>query len=264
MFVAQNCGALPDSLLESELFGHVRGSFTGAVSDRKGLFELSNGGTVFLDEIADTTPALQLRLLRVLQEGEIKPVGGTQTISVDVRIIAATNKNLENLVKEDKFREDLYYRLNVFPITLPPLHERREDIPDLVNFFIQKYSAKINKTITAVDQRVLDLLCNAHFPGNIRELENEIERAVTLAENNASLTPDLISLRFQKSQDAEENSEKISGSFKQQVEDLEIKLIKSALKECGGNILKTAERLQLSRAGLHKKLNRYRINPKDL
>ena len=264
MFVAQNCGALPDSLLESELFGHVRGSFTGAVSDHKGLFELANGGTVFLDEIADTTPALQLRLLRVLQEGEIKPVGSTQIISVDVRVIAATNKNLEKLVKEDKFREDLYYRLNVFPITLPPLHERRDDISDLVNFFVHKYSKKINKNITAVDQRVLDMLGNAHFPGNIRELENEIERAVTLAENNAPLSPDLISLRFQKSYTLEENSEKSSGTLKQQVENLEVKLIKSALIECGGNILKAAKKLQLSRAGLHKKLNRYQINPKHM
>jgi two-component system response regulator HupR/HoxA len=264
MFVAQNCGALPDSLLESELFGHVRGAFTGAVSDRKGLFELADGGTVFLDEIADTTPALQLRLLRVLQEGEIKPVGGTKMISVDVRIIAATNKNLEDLVKEGNFREDLYYRLNVFPIILPPLHERREDISDLVTHFVQKYAAKINKNITGIDQKALDMLSNALFPGNIRELENEIERAVTLADDNTLLTSELISLRFQRPPVDQNEEVQMSGSFKQQVESLEIKLIKSALNESGGNILKAAEKLKLSRAGLHKKLNRYQINPKDL
>jgi transcriptional regulator with PAS, ATPase and Fis domain len=203
-------------------------------------------------------------LLRVLQEGEIKPVGGTKIIPVDVRIIAATNKNLEDLVKEGNFREDLYYRLNVFPIILPPLHERREDIPDLVTHFVQKYAAKINKKITGIEQKALNMLSNALFPGNIRELENEIERAVTLADDNSQLTSELISLRFQKPPADESEDMDISGSLKQKVESLEIKLIKSALTESDGNILKAAEILQLSRAGLHKKLNRYHINPKDM
>jgi len=264
MFVAQNCGALPDSLLESELFGHIRGSFTGAVSDRKGIFELANEGTVFLDEIADTTPALQLRLLRVLQEGEIKSVGASHTISVDVRIIAATNKHLDELVQEGKFREDLYYRLNVFPIILPPLHERREDITDLINHFIQKYSIKIGKKISGVSQEVMDMLANARYPGNIRELENEIERAVTLADDTSIITPNLISPRFHKTQLSADNHFPSDQSFKQQVQNLEVRLIKSALRETNGNILQAAEKLQLSRAGLHKKLNRYHIDPKNM
>jgi two-component system response regulator HupR/HoxA len=264
LFVAQNCGALPDSLLESELFGHVKGSFTGAISDHKGIFEVADGGSVFLDEIADTSPALQLRLLRVLQEGEIKPVGGSKTIPVNVRIIAATNKNLEEAVKEGTFREDLYYRLNVFPIILPPLRERQEDIPDLVEHFIEKYSRKIDKNINSITQEALNLLVRSPFSGNIRELENEIERAITLAEDDAPLSPDLISARFHKSTTsiAEEISE--SNSFKEAVSNLETKLITKALKETNGNILKAAEKLQLSRPGLHKMIKRLGLNPKDL
>lgn len=262
VFIAQNCGALPDSLLESELFGHVRGAFTGAISDRKGIFEEANGGTVFLDEIADTTPALQLRLLRVLQEGELKPVGSTRTFSVDVRVLAATNKNLENEVKERRFREDLYYRLNVFPIILPPLHERKEDIPDLIEFFIKKYAAKINKKITGLSPEALSLLTNTGYPGNIRELENEIERAVTLADDNSMIIDEFISARFHDSQSRGGTNNDYSGSIKERVEYLEKEMIHQALNETGGNILKAAEKLKLSRAGLHKKLNRYKIKKK--
>jgi two-component system response regulator HupR/HoxA len=262
-FIAQNCGALPDSLLESELFGHVRGAFTGAVADRKGIFELADKGSVFLDEIADTSPALQLRLLRILQEGELKPVGGTKSIMVDVRIIAATNKNMEEEVKAGRFREDLYYRLNVFPINLPPLRERREDIPDLVNHFVKKYSQKIEKNIIDIDADALKLLTLAPYPGNIRELENELERVITLADNNSKITPDLLSPRFHSS-----NEDAIiqpgSSSLKENVENLERKMILKTLSATRGNILRAAEILQLSRAGLHKKLNRYKIDPKNL
>ncbi len=264
MFVAQNCGALPDSLLESELFGHVKGSFTGAVSDHKGIFEIAHGGTVFLDEIADTSPALQLRLLRVLQEGEIKPVGGTKTVSIDVRIIAATNKNLEDAVKEGIFREDLYYRLNVFPLQLPPLRERADDIPDLVQYFIEKYANKIGKTIKMIEPAALALLSKAPFSGNIRELENEIERAITLADDNSSLTPDLISARFHQPTPSNIEVPDDSASFKQTISNLEKKLILSALSETNGNILKAAEKLQLSRPGLHKMIKRLGLNPKNL
>jgi two-component system response regulator HupR/HoxA len=262
-FIAQNCGALPDSLLESELFGHMRGSFTGAVNDHKGIFELADKGTVFLDEVADTSPALQLRLLRILQEGELKPVGGSKTITVDVRVIAATNKNLQEEVKAGRFREDLYYRLNVYPIHLPPLRERREDIPDLIDHFVKKYAKKINKTIKGIDPHTLHLLIQAPFPGNIRELENEIERVLTLADDNCLLTADLLSPRFHSPlEDPVKPGNE--GSFKDQVENLERKLIIQSLKETGGNILRAAKLLGLSRAGLHKKLNRYNLDPKHM
>lgn len=262
-FIAQNCGALPDTLLESELFGHVRGAFTGAVSDRKGIFELANHGTVFLDEIADTSAAMQLRLLRILQEGEFKPVGGTKTINVDVRIIAATNKNMEKEVEQGRFREDLYYRLNVFPIHLPPLKQRYEDIPDLVYHFISKYSAKIKKKIAGIDAEAMNLLIKAPFPGNIRELENEIERVVTLADDNTVITKELLSPRFH-SPPALQTNQSLSGSLKQQVETLEKNMIVNALIATESNILRAAKKLGLSRAGLHKKLNRYHIDPKNL
>ena len=262
-FIAQNCGALPDSLLESELFGHVRGAFTGAVADRKGIFELADKGSVFLDEVADTSPALQLRLLRILQEGELKPVGGTKTITVDVRVIAATNKNLEEEVSAGRFREDLYYRLNVFPIQLPPLRERREDIPELVEHFVRKFTKKIKKNISGIDPDAMDLLVKASYPGNIRELENEIERVLTLADNNSPISADLLSPRFH-SVPAENKRISLDDSLKVQVEGLEKNLIIQALQETKGNIRRAAEKLNLSRAGLHKKLNRYRINPKKM
>lgn len=260
-FVAQNCGALPDSLLESELFGHVKGAFTGAIQSRKGLFEMASGGTIFLDEIADTSPAMQQRLLRVLQEGEIRPVGGNKTIPVDVRVITATNKKLEEEVKAGRFREDLFYRLNIFPVELPPLRERREDIPDLIHHFIRQASKKINKSIKGISKEAADILINSQFPGNIRELENEMERAVTLTEENGTITPQKLSIRFQQPASVVMEKINLDASLHDQVENLERNLIREALEETSGNILKAAEKLGLSRAGLHKKLNRYEINP---
>ncbi len=262
-FIAQNCGALPDSLLESELFGHIRGAFTGAVSDRKGIFELADKGSVFLDEIADTSPALQLRLLRILQEGELKPVGGTKMIIVDVRVIAATNKNMEEEVKAGRFREDLYYRLNVFPINLPPLRHRRDDIPDLIDHFVRKYSKKIGKKINGIKSDALKMLTIAPFKGNIRELENEVERIITLADDNSEITPDLLSPRFHSIDDNKVIISE-SNSLKERVENLERTMILKTLRDTGGNILRAAEILHLSRAGLHKKLNRYQIDPKNM
>jgi len=262
IFVAQNCGAFPDTLLESELFGHVKGSFTGATNNKKGLFEVANGGTIFLDEIADTSPALQLRLLRVLQEGEIKPVGATTSISVDVRVIAATNKNLEEAVEKGEFRKDLYYRLNVFPITLPPLRERKTDIPDLVQHFITKYSLRINKTVNGIDSQALNLLSKSDFPGNIRELENEIERAVTLVNHNSEISIQELSIRFQIPNFTDNYYETEDFDLKVSVEKLEKKLIHQALNSTNGNILQAAKLLGLSRPGLHKKLQRYNIKTK--
>jgi two-component system response regulator HupR/HoxA len=262
LFVTQNCGALPDTLLESELFGHVKGAFTGAVASKQGLFEQADGGTVFLDEIADTSPAMQQRLLRVLQEGEVKPVGGTAIKAVNVRVIAATNKDLEDEVREGRFREDLYYRLAVFPVRLPALRDRREDIPELAAHFIQKYAGRIDKKISGINADTLALLRNAEFPGNIRELENEMERAVTLAESGQSISVDLLSTRLH-SERSHLKTQPAAG-LKNQVENLERELIFKALVDTKGNILKAAEQLGISRVGLHKKLTRYQIDPHQL
>ncbi len=263
LFVAQNCGALPDSLLESELFGHVRGAFTGAVRDKKGLFEVADGGTVFLDEIADTSPAMQSRLLRVLQDGEIRPVGGTKTVKTDARIIAATNKPLDGEVQSGRFREDLYYRLNVFPVTLPPLRERREDIEDLTDLFVRKYSERLDKKIRSVSPEALRLLRTADYPGNIRELENEIERAVTLAESGGPLRPEHLSARFRSQRESDQGPDKGNGTLKGSVEILEKRLILEALSRADNNISRAASALGLSRVGLYKKLARYKIEVRE-
>ena len=182
-FVRVNCGALSESLLESELFGHVRGSFTGAVANRAGRFEAAHTGTIFLDEINSTTPKLQVKLLRVLQEGEVDPVGARRSVKVDVRIISATNRDLARAVAEGVFREDLFYRLNVFPIEAPPLRERRQDIPALVEAFIRRFSIEEGRAIAGASAETLDLLVNYDWPGNIRQLENAVYRAIVLADS---------------------------------------------------------------------------------
>lgn len=258
-FIAQNCGALPDTLLESELFGHVRGAFTGAVSDKKGIFEQADGGTVFLDEVGDMSGAMQLGLLRVLQEGEIRPVGGQSMKKVDVRVISATNKDLEIEVSEGRFREDLFYRLYIFPIHLPPLRERLLDIADLIHHFCEKYSRRLGKRISAIDPSLITVFENYPWPGNIREMENEIERAITMADAGSPLTPDLLSPRFKRQQLSLNLQDQSGGTLKQQVEQLEKSLIQSAMQETGGNISKSAIKLGLSRVGLHKKLGRYQM-----
>lgn len=259
-FIIQNCGAIPDTLLQSELFGHVKGSFTGAVSNKEGLFQVADKGTIFLDEIGDTSPALQLGLLRVLQEGEIKPVGSTESKKVDVRIITATNRNLEEDVKSGRFREDLYYRLSVFPIVLPPLRERQSDIPDLVHYFINKYAGRIGKNIKGVDKTVMKILMNATFPGNIRELENEIERLITLADENELISVNLLSPRFNEMEMQQDPELIQSSNLKKAIESLEKKMIHNALKNSNGNILKSARELGISRVGLYKMLNRHGIS----
>ena len=259
MFVVQNCGAIPDTLLQSELFGHVKGAFTGALKDKKGLFELADKGTIFLDEIGDTSPALQLGLLRVLQEGEIKPLGSNEVKKVDVRVIAATNKNLTVEVTAGRFREDLYYRLSVFPIQLPSLRERREDIPELVGFFIQKYAGRIGKKIKGISAQTLQKLQQAEYPGNIRELENEIERMVTLADANAPIDDSLLSTRFLKENSTLTDIFSEEKNLKKAIERLEQSMIQRALKRNRGNILRSAEMLGVSRVGLHKMLKRHQI-----
>ncbi|MEE8111820.1 MAG: sigma 54-interacting transcriptional regulator, partial [Acidobacteriota bacterium] len=179
-FVSINCGALPDELLESELFGHMKGSFTGAFSTKKGLFEVADPGTIFLDEIGETSAAMQIKLLRVLQERRIRRVGGTEEIEVDVRVMAATNQDLEEMVAEKRFREDLFYRINVIQIRMPPLREKKEDIPGLVQHFLAKYSTIVGKRMEGISDEALACLVRYHWPGNVRELENTIERAVAL------------------------------------------------------------------------------------
>ena len=264
LFVPQNCAALPDTLLESALFGHKKGAFTDAVSDKKGLFQLADGGTIFLDEITDTSSAFQQRLLRVLQEGEIHPLGSDNSIKVDVRVISASQKDLGEEVKQGRFRADLFYRLNVFPVTLPALRERHGDIPPLVEHFLRVYSQRLGKKINGLSQEVLSSLMVYPFPGNVRELENIIERAVVLAMDGSTLTEGQIFLHS----DQIFNFDFVSPGgedkkLKNMVEALEKKAILQELRRWNGNISKAAKSLGLSRPGLYQKIDRYEINCKN-
>jgi DNA-binding NtrC family response regulator len=243
--VVIHCGALTETLLESELFGHEKGAFTGAQYRRKGSFEVAEGGTVFLDEIGDISLKTQTDLLRVLQEREITRVGSSQPIAVDFRCIAATNKNLETLVQEGKFRLDLYYRLNVFQIELPPLRERKGDIPLLANHFMRKFAASMNKRINRISPAAMDLLDRYHWPGNVRELENAVERAMVVAQE-----PELREQDF---------SLKLSGPehAARSLEDVERAHILSVIEDCKGNQTLAAEILEIDRVTLHNKLKKY-------
>lgn len=258
-FVTQNCAALPDTLLESELFGHTKGAFTGASQEKRGLFELADGGTILLDEIADTSAAFQQRLLRVLQEGEFRPLGSEKNISVNVRIISATNKDLQQSVQKGTFREDLFYRLSVFPIRIPPLRERREDIPILVNHFIQKYQKKLSKSVKGIEKQALQILTSATFNGNVRELENEIQRAMTLAEPGTLITSEMFSEVLKMEQPDLSTFLDSTQTLKDLTESLERFFIKEKLVELNWNITHTAKALGLSRVGLQKKIQRYDI-----
>ncbi len=262
IFAAQNCAALPETLLESALFGHKKGAFTDAISDKKGLFEVADGGTVLLDELSDTSPALQQRLLRVIQEGEFQPVGSNKTLKVDVRILSATNKDLLQLVQQGKFREDLYYRINVFPILVPPLRERRDDISLLANYFLNKYMLQAGKEIKGFSEDALQYLLLNKYPGNVRELENMIQRAVILAGNEQTLSLNHLQTEWDKSQPTitDLQSDIHMSSLPKLVEELEKKYISQSLESNQGNISKTAIELGLSRAGLYKKLKRYNLD----
>ena len=254
-----NCAALPETLLESELFGHEKGAFTGATARRIGKFEAADKGTLFLDEIGDIPLSVQVKLLRVLQERELERIGGNETIRVDVRLIAATNRDLEQSMKKGTFREDLYYRLNVVSVTIPPLRERKEDIPALMEHFLTKYSRENNKTITGVTAETRDLLMRYPYPGNVRELENIIERAVVLAKGEIITTTD-IPLHLKTT----ESEEKIcvakrDGSLNETLETLERGIIIAALKETGGVQTRAAEKLGISERVLRYKLTKYKI-----
>ncbi|HSD91003.1 MAG TPA: sigma 54-interacting transcriptional regulator [Kofleriaceae bacterium] len=259
MFVAQNCAALPENLLESELFGHKRGAFTSADSDKKGLFEIADGGTLFLDEMGEMPMSLQAKLLRVLQEGTIRPVGATSEKQVDVRIICATNRDLAAEVEKGRFRQDLYYRLMVFPIKLPPLRERREDIPQLAAHFLKRYAEEYRVELPGFSQDALDALSSYNWPGNIRELENEIQRLVIQAESGHWIEVTDLSPRLRKIEGTVTRIAPKQGTLKEMMEQVERWLIAEALRDHGGNKTKTAATLGITREGLHKKLAKFGV-----
>ena len=254
MFVAQNCAALPENLLESELFGHKRGAFTGADADKKGLFEIADGGTLFLDEMGEMPVTLQSKLLRVLQEGTIRAVGATSEKQVDVRIICATNRDLAAEVEKGHFRQDLYYRLMVFPIKLPPLRERREDIPALAAHFLARYAEEYRVELPGFSQDSLDALAAYNWPGNIRELENEVQRLVIQAEPGHWIEVTDLSPRLRKIEGTVTRIAPKQGTLKEMMDQVERWLIAEALREHNNNKTKTAVALGITREGLHKKL----------
>jgi Nif-specific regulatory protein len=259
MFVAQNCAALPENLLESELFGHKRGAFTSADSDKKGLFEIADGGTLFLDEMGEMPLSLQAKLLRVLQEGTIRPVGATAEKQVDVRIICATNRDLAAEVEKNRFRQDLYYRLMVFPIKLPTLRERREDIPLLGGHFLKRYAEEYRVELPGFSQDALDALASYAWPGNIRELENEVQRIVIQAETGHWIEVTDLSPRLRKIEGTVTRIAPKQGTLKEMMEQVERWLIAEALRDHGNNKTKTAATLGITREGLHKKLAKFGV-----
>ncbi len=257
-FISVNCAAIPENLIESEFFGHEKGAFTGAVARKKGRFELADGGTIFLDEVGELTPMTQVKLLRVLQEQEFERVGGTETIKVDVRVIAATNANLEELMTKGKFREDLYYRLNVFSIYLPPLRDRKPDILLLADHFMLKYGRQQGKSIKRISTPAIDMLMRYHWPGNVRELENCIERAVLVCEDQVihsyHLPPSL--------QTAESSNTIPQLSLDNAVASYEKELIQDALKSTRGNCAKAARLLDSTERIISYKIKKYDIDAK--
>lgn len=258
-FIKVNCAALPETLLESELFGHEKGSFTGAIAHKQGRFQLAHKSSIFLDEIAEMAPATQAKILRVLQEREFESLGGTQTIKVDTRVVAATNKNLEAEIGAGRFREDLYYRLNVVTLDVPSMRERREDIPNLADFFLKQYAAKNRRLIQGFTPRATDLLMRYDWPGNVRELENIIERAVIMSRGEV-ITPMEFPNDIQEL-DEELKDSQINLTPGRSLKEVEKAMIFRTLKETGGNRTHAARILGISRRTLQLKLKDYGINP---
>jgi DNA-binding NtrC family response regulator len=275
LFVAVDCTSLAENLLESELFGHIKGSFTGAIQTKTGLFKVADGGTLFLDEVANISLTTQAKLLRVLQEREITPIGGTQSIKIDIRLVAATNRNLRTLVEEGKFRDDLFFRLNIIPIDLPPLRERKGDLPLLINHFLQKFASSMGKDVRALSTEAKSFLETYRFPGNVREVENVIERAVVLAEGDLIQIDDL-ELGYARNHDPHpspaENTIPVTldelKEAKRQIrekalEDVEKAFVISALERNHGNITRAAEETGMLRPNFQALLKKLGITGRD-
>jgi two-component system response regulator AtoC len=261
-FIKINCAAIAENLLESELFGYEKGAFTGAVNRKPGRFELAHKGTLFLDEVGELPKDMQVKLLRVIQDQEFERVGGLRTIKVDVRLITATNRDLVQDVKKNRFREDLYYRLNVLPIPIPPLRERKEDIPTLTDYFLDKFNKKLSRNILNVEQDVREAFLKYEWPGNIRELENLLERLVLLAQDDILRIEDLPSEiespdEILSATDLRKPGKSFKEIIKSKTAEIEKQMIITALDECGGNVSKAASRLGLSRKGLQLKMIKY-------
>ncbi|MCA9784783.1 MAG: sigma-54-dependent Fis family transcriptional regulator, partial [Candidatus Cloacimonetes bacterium] len=260
LFLAKNCAAIPDQLLESELFGHEKGSFTGASFERKGIFEEADGGTLFLDEISEMPMGLQAKLLRVLQEGEVQRVGSNEVIPVDVRIISSTNRDLQKEVQQNNFRKDLYFRLNVIPVFLPALRERRDDIPLLAEHFLKKYSEKLGVSVLGISEDGMRWLVSQNWDGNVRELENTIERAVVMATKNV-----LDAAAFAPMEALVDNPGELDLNMGEiTIHEMEKRLILSTLKRYDNNRTRSADSLGISIRTLRNKLNEYRLSDPEL
>ena len=261
-FIAQNCAALPENLLESELFGYKKGAFSGADKDKKGLIELAHGGTLFLDEIGDMPMGLQVKLLRVLQDKEIRPLGSEESRKINVRIVAATHADLKEKIESGEFREDLYYRLNVFPVTMPPLRDRRDDIPLLLKYFLDNLSEQYNKDVHGIAPSTMSILYEYDYPGNVRDLKNIVERSVLMCENGGHILPEHLPDELGPSNQSNGESIHINmaGTLRETIESYEAKVLEQKLEECGWNQSQAARELEIGRRTLIDKINRYGIN----